>query len=83
MITNRDTNQQGFRISFRGLEDAELIGQQVITIPGGETHEASLRIRANPLLLSAPSTAIFFGVQRVDQPDIEADIESRFLKPLL
>lgn len=82
-ITNRDTNQQRFRIGFRGLADAELIGQQVISIPGGETHEASLRIRANPLLLSAHSTGVFFNVQRVDQPDIEADIESRFLKPLL
>jgi len=82
-ITNRDANAQTFTVQIEGLQDAELIGKQIITIAAEDTFETNLRIRANPLLLTAPSTAVIFRVERRDQERVYAESESRFLKPLL
>jgi len=81
-LSNLDNEERFFQINIGGIDGAQLIGNPQIGIAGGELREITLRVRANPIDLMAPSTTIWFTAIRVDDPSISTTHESRFIKPL-
>jgi cytochrome c oxidase accessory protein FixG len=81
-LVNMDREMHEFRIGISGIEGATLIGDTVHTLNGGEVRAISLRVRAEPALLTVPSTEIMFEVEATDTPGLGIRTESRFMKPL-
>lgn len=81
-LSNLDAESHDFRLEVVGLPGAELIGDQRVTVAGGELAELTLRVRANPLELDKVGTTILFRAIRVDDQAVRAESESRFIKPL-
>lgn len=81
-LINKDAESRQFRIDLTGIEDAEIIGSRELSVPGGDLAEVSVRVRADPVELATPSTAIVFTVTRLDDENITVERESRFIKPL-
>lgn len=81
-LANLDNEERLFTVSIEGIEGALLIGNQQLRVAGGELGEFTLRVRANPVNLSSPGTAISFIATRVDNSTISAKHESRFIRPL-
>ncbi|MEE4204285.1 MAG: cytochrome c oxidase accessory protein CcoG [Halieaceae bacterium] len=81
-LSNLDTEAHTFRLEFEGIEVIEIIGNQLVTVEGGELAELTLRVRANPLELTLPGTPVTFTATRVDDDSVTIESESRFIKPL-
>lgn len=81
-LVNMDPAAHEFEISISGVEGAQIIGETLHTIDGGEVRTISLRVRANPEMLNKPSTELDFKVQATDMESLQAVQESRFMKPL-
>lgn len=81
-LSNLDPEPRTFRLEFDGIEGVEIIGDQVVTVPGGELAELTLRVRANPLELTLPGTPVTFTATRTDDESVTTETESRFIKPL-
>lgn len=81
-LVNMDKAMHEFEISIDGLEKAEIIGQTLHTLNGGEVSAISLRLRIAPQELDRPSSEFNFEVKATDMPSLQASSESRFLKPL-
>lgn len=80
-LVNMDREMHEFTIGISGLEGATLIGETVHTLDGGEVRSIGLRVRAEPQLLTVPSTEITFEAV-TDTPGLGISTESRFVKPL-
>ena len=81
-LVNMDPNMHEFRISVSGLEGAEIIGETLHTLDGGEVRSISLRVRMEPEELGKPSTEFDFKAQATDNEALLIEHESRFVKPL-
>ena len=81
-LSNLDPEDRTFRLEFTGIEGVEIIGNQLVTVEGGELAQLTLRVRANPLELSLPATPVTFAATRVDDESVTIESESRFIKPL-
>ncbi len=81
-LVNMDPNMHEFEISVSGLEGAEIIGDTLHTLDGGEVRSIDLRIRVRPETLDRPSTEIDFTARATDQESLQISHESRFMKPL-
>jgi cytochrome c oxidase accessory protein FixG len=81
-LVNMDKAMHEFKISIDGLDNAEIIGQTLHTLNGGEVSAISLRLRIAPGELDKPSSEFNFEVKATDMPSLQASSESRFLKPL-
>ncbi|EED34597.1 cytochrome c oxidase accessory protein CcoG [Luminiphilus syltensis NOR5-1B] len=81
-LSNRDTEDHQYQIEVGGIDGVEVIGVQTIAVASGELVDFNLRLRANPVTLSAPGTEVTFTATQVDDPSITITSESRFIKPL-
>ena len=81
-LVNMDDNMHEFEISIAGIEGAQLIGDSLHTLNGGEVRSISIRVRAEPGSLDKPSTKLDFRAEATDMPSLQAVHESRFMKPL-
>ncbi len=81
-LVNMDKAMHEFEISIDGLEKAQIIGQTLHTLNGGEVSAISLRLRIAPQELDRPSSEFNFEVKATDMPSLQASSESRFLMPL-
>ena len=81
-LVNMDREMHEFTIAISGIEGATLIGDAVHTLDGGEVRAISLRVRAEPTLLTVPSSEITFTVEATDSPGLRTQTVSRFVKPL-
>ncbi len=81
-LSNLDADAHTFALDINGITGAQVIGEQRVTVDGGELAELTLRVRANPIDLQAPSTPIVFTATRTDDASVTTEHESRFMKPL-
>jgi cytochrome c oxidase accessory protein FixG len=81
-LVNMDTASHEFEISISGVEGASIIGATSHVLDGGEARSISLRVRAEPDVLTLPSTELDFRAVATDMPSLRATSESRFMKPL-
>jgi cytochrome c oxidase accessory protein FixG len=81
-LVNMDPEMHEFRLTIEGIEGAELIGEPLYTLEGGEVRSIHLRVRAEPSILTRPSTELNFRVVATDRPSLQAEAESRFMRPL-
>jgi cytochrome c oxidase accessory protein FixG len=81
-LVNMDENMHEFEISISGIEGAQIVGDTLYTLDGGEVRSISLRVRAEPEDLERPSTELDFSAVATDMPSLRVVHESRFVKPL-
>ncbi len=81
-LVNMEQSMHEFEILVSGIDGAEIVGDTLHTLDGGEVRSISLRVRADPEQLSRPSTEILFTVRATDQDTLEIGSESRFMRPL-
>lgn len=82
-IANKSQQDMTFRISVEGLEYAELVGATEVRVEAGELLDHTLFIEVNPRALERPNYEIEFEVTAIDNDDISATSESRFIGPSL
>jgi cytochrome c oxidase accessory protein FixG len=81
-FANMDRDMHEFKISISGLEGAQLVGEPLHTLDGGEHRSISLRVRIAPGLLDKPNSGFTFTAEATDKPSLRASTETRFMKPL-
>ena len=81
-LVNMDKEMHEFEIGIEGLEGAEIVGETLHTLDGGEVSSISLRIRIAPSALDKPSSEFRFEARATDRPTLETSSESRFLRPM-
>ncbi|MDO8860733.1 cytochrome c oxidase accessory protein CcoG [Haliea sp. E1-2-M8] len=81
-LVNMEQSMHEFEILVSGIDGAEIIGDSVYTLDGGEVRSISLRVRAAPEQLPRPSSEIVFTARATDQESLEIRSESRFMRPL-
>ncbi len=81
-LVNMEQSMHEFEILVSGIDGAEIVGDTLHTLDGGEVRSISLRVRADPEQLQRPSTEIHFTVRATDQDALQIRSESRFMRPL-
>ena len=81
-LVNMDAAGHQFRIEIDGLPGAEIIGETLHRLDGGEVRSISLRVRTDPARLDRPSSEFNFTAVATDMPSLRAVSESRFIKPI-
>jgi polyferredoxin len=81
-LVNMEQSMHEFEILISGIEGAEIIGETLYTLDGGEVRSISLRVSASPEQLPRPSSDIVFTARATDQESLEIHSESRFMRPL-
>ncbi len=81
-LLNMDKSMHEFEITISGIEGAQIIGETLYTLNGGEIASLTLRVRADPAIRGAPSQALNFEVVATDMRSLSTTSESRFMKPL-
>ncbi|MET0378141.1 MAG: 4Fe-4S dicluster domain-containing protein, partial [Spongiibacteraceae bacterium] len=80
-IINMDQRGHTFRVGTSGLNNARIVGNNVVAIDGGDLLELPLRLTIDPGLLRDTGTKIEFHIEATDDPDLHTTVESRFLGP--
>ncbi|WP_406609952.1 cytochrome c oxidase accessory protein CcoG [Agarivorans sp. JK6] len=75
-VINKSSEAREFHLSVRGLEEVEWIGQQIVTVKGGEVFSLPISLASDPYLLSRSITDIEFVLESGDDQFIQA---SRFI----
>ncbi len=81
-LLNMDKSMHEFEVRISGIEGAQIIGDTLYTLDGGEVATLTLRVRADPAKLGAHNQELDFEVVATDTDSLRAVSESRFLKPL-
>ncbi|MGY5451362.1 cytochrome c oxidase accessory protein CcoG [Agarivorans sp. MS3-6] len=75
-VINKSSEAREFHLSVRGLEEVEWIGQQTVTVNGGEVYSLPMSLAADPYLMSGSITDIEFILESGDDQFIQ---HSRFI----
>ncbi|MCR9187046.1 MAG: cytochrome c oxidase accessory protein CcoG [Halieaceae bacterium] len=81
-LVNMEQSMHEFEIDVSGIDGAEIIGDTLHTLDGGEVRSISLRVRIAPELVPLPSTEIEFTARATDRESLQISSESRFMRPL-
>jgi len=80
-IANKSQNDEIYRISLKGLEYAELVGDTEVRVKAGELYDHTIYVEIDPRALEKPNYPIEFEVTAVGDESISASSESRFIGP--
>ncbi|MDO6764252.1 cytochrome c oxidase accessory protein CcoG [Agarivorans sp. 1_MG-2023] len=75
-VINKSSNAREFHLSVRGFEEVEWIGQQIVTVPGGEVFSVPITLASDPYLFKRSIVDIEFVLESGDDQFIQA---SRFI----
>ncbi|KZX81693.1 cytochrome c oxidase accessory protein CcoG [Oleiphilus sp. HI0009] len=78
-IVNMTDETQRFAIKVDGIPEVRLATRSEITVKSGEVYSLPTIVEAKPSLLPSSSNEISFTVNSLDNPDLIAHSESRFL----
>jgi polyferredoxin len=81
-LANMDREMHEFEIGISGIQGAQIIGETLYTLDGGEVRSITLRVRVAPEQLFKPTSDLTFTVGATDMPALQTSTESRFMKPL-
>ena len=81
-LANMDEAMHEYEISVSGVEGASIVGDTLYTLDAGELRSITVRVRAQPEVLTSPSNKIDFRARATDEPDLQTSTESRFMRPL-
>lgn len=80
-INNMDTEDHQYRIRVEGDYDFALRGEQQVMVAEGEILIIPLQLQIDPGLMRTPNAEVIFVVESLDDPDIHAVEENRFIGP--
>ncbi|GDY26355.1 cytochrome c oxidase accessory protein CcoG [Agarivorans sp. Toyoura001] len=75
-VINKSSNAREFHLNVRGFEEVEWIGQQIVTVPGGEVFSVPITLASDPYLFKRSIVDIEFVLESGDDQFIQA---SRFI----
>ena len=81
-ILNMDKSMHEFEVRISGIDGAQIIGDRLYTLNGGEIATITLRVRADPAKLGDHNQQLDFEIVATDMDSLRTVSESRFLKPL-
>ena len=81
-VLNMSQKQMTYTIEVSGIDSIKILGDSKVVIASGEVMTIPIRLQIDPMELKSSSTTITFTAQSVDDPDVVAESESRFLGPL-
>ncbi len=80
-ILNMDQQPHEYQIGLQGLEGGKIVGESRVQLTSGEIRELPIRVTIDPADLIDTNTTILFTVQSLDDSELAADAESRFIGP--
>jgi polyferredoxin len=81
-IMNMSKNDETFHVTVEGLKGIHLSSPSDVFIKSGEIYSFPVSVDAPPESLKETNTTIEFEVKAKSNPDIENEVESRFLGPV-
>lgn len=80
-VLNKSQSTHTYTIKVEGLAEYEYIGEQVVTVDGGEVYSLPISVATDPYNLSERVTEIYFNVSTTDNNGdiVEVSEESKFL----
>ena len=78
-IMNMTDQDQRFKIEVSGIPEIQIATKSELIIRSGEVASLPTIVEAAPSKLPSSSNSIDFKVRSIDNPELEADAESRFL----
>jgi len=81
-LLNMSQDDMFYTIKVEGLEDYKFLGKTELLVGAGEVITVPIRLQIDPGQLKATTTTILFKAQSVDDENIKAESESRFIGPL-
>ncbi len=80
-INNMEEREHSYAISVRGEHDYEFIGDREVNVPGGSTYTGVVRLELDPGLMRDPNSELEFVVQSLDDAQLRAAEDTRFIGP--
>lgn len=77
-IINKSQSPQTYSITVTGIANLQWIGEQSVTIPGGDTINVPISLAVDPVELTKPATEIEFTIVNKDDADISLQQSSKF-----
>jgi polyferredoxin len=82
-IINMDEREHAYRLEIAGLPGAELVlDHDEVRVPAGEVVSLAARVQIDPYDLKHASSKLTFVLAAVDDPELSAHEEARFLGPV-
>ncbi|SFR48679.1 cytochrome c oxidase accessory protein FixG [Marinobacter daqiaonensis] len=81
-IHNMTDSSQEFQVAVSGIDSARLIeGDEPVTVDSGEVRSVPTVVEVDPAELEDINTTISFRVEALENPQLSAETESRFVGP--
>ena len=80
-LLNMTQQPQTYLVTVDGLENIRVLGNMQITVPSGEVATLPIRLQVDPVNLGIGSNTIVFRAKSVEDPELVAESDSRFLGP--
>lgn len=80
-VINMDQNTHSYRLTLKGPESMEIIGNTEITAASGEVVARPLRLRMDPGLLRQQTNTVYLTVESTTDSGLSDTTEVRFLAP--
>jgi polyferredoxin len=80
-IMNKSQQEQQYHVSLTGDEHIKLMPIENFSLAAGEISNMPVTLQADPAELTQANTKIVFKVDSVDDKNITAQTESRFIAP--
>lgn len=80
-IANKSQTNQVYKLSFTGLDGAELLGTTEISVKAGELAEQPVRLNIPPKYMDKTNYGILFKLESLEDDNIVIEQESRFIGP--
>ncbi|RVT47519.1 cytochrome c oxidase accessory protein CcoG [Rheinheimera sediminis] len=77
-VINKSQLEQTYKLSIEGLDKAQWLGSQELTIKGGETANLPISLSLDPVDAKKPVLDIEFVLQDSDEPEIRLTQGSKF-----
>jgi len=81
-MLNMSQQKLTYNIEVSGMDSIQYLGKSTITVKPGEVVTVPIRLMVDPVHLKKSSSTIHFTAKAIEQPEIVAESESRFLGPI-
>ena len=73
-VLNKSQQQHTYQITVEGLKDARFIGENQVTVQGGEVFSLPISVAVDPYNLEKMSTEFYFAVEALGQQENEIKV---------
>ena len=78
---NMDQEPHSYRVHIEGNEQLQYVGKQEVSLASGEYLTLPIQLQIDPVELTRSNINVQFHIEAIDDSDIHAEAESRFIGP--